>query len=110
MAQRQVGNIFTCIPCVSHRLDLDTQGGESIVDLQHGLSAPFHDGSRFDEPLRKLYLTERDRPHMRLPISDLAWMPLLPFIERKLDTMYHCWQEIARLYHKLDQDQEKPEE
>ncbi len=62
-----------------------------------------------EEPLWKRYLGEKDRDYMRLPIFNLPWMPSIPFVGRKVDTLYHCWQEMARLNNEIDQDQREPE-
>lgn len=36
-------------------------------------------------------------------------MPSIPFVGTKVDTLYHCWQEMARLNNEIDQDQREPE-
>lgn len=41
--------------------------------------------------LWKRYLRENDRDYMRLPIFNLTWMSSIPFIRRRVDTIYHCW-------------------
>ena len=64
---------------------------------------------RGEEPLWKRYLGERDRDYMRLPVSNLTWMPSFPFVGRKVDTIHHCWQEMARLNNEIDQDQQEPD-
>ena len=66
---------------------------------------PYDDG----EPLWKTYIKEKDRETMRLPIFDWGWMPSLPFIGEKVDTIDHCRKELARLNVEIEQDQREPE-
>lgn len=82
---------------IGHNLTKPELGGPNTV--------PF----RTEEPLWKRYLGEKDRDYMRLPIFNLIWMPSIPFVGRKVDTIHHCWQEMARLNNEIDQDQQEPE-
>lgn len=61
------------------------------------------------EPIWKKYLTEKDRETMQLPIFGLTWMPSLPLLGRKVDAIYYCRKEIARLNVEIEQDQADPE-
>lgn len=61
------------------------------------------------EPTWKTYLTERDRDTMRLPIFGWTWMPSLPLIGQKVDTIDYCRKELARLNVEIEQDQREPE-
>jgi len=36
-------------------------------------------------------------------------MPSIPLVGRKVDTIHHCWQEMARLNDEIEQDQQEPE-
>ena len=58
-------------------------------------------------PLWRLFLDDKDRDCMRLPIFGLTWMPSIPFLGRSVDTIDHCWQEMARLNNEIDQDQQR---
>ncbi|KAL8772178.1 MAG: hypothetical protein Q9209_002613 [Squamulea sp. 1 TL-2023] len=62
-----------------------------------------------DEPLWRRYLKESDRDMMRLPIFGWQWMPALPLLGQKVDTIYHCRREVARLNVEIEQDQKEPE-
>ncbi|KAL8727303.1 MAG: hypothetical protein Q9166_006134 [cf. Caloplaca sp. 2 TL-2023] len=62
-----------------------------------------------DEPIWKKYLTEKDRDTMRLPIFGWQWMPALPFLGQKVDTIDYCRKEVARLNVEIEQDQKEPE-
>jgi hypothetical protein len=61
------------------------------------------------EPVWRKYLTEKDRNTMRLPIFGWQWMPSLPLIGEKVDTINYCRKEVARLNLEIEQDQQEPE-
>ncbi len=61
------------------------------------------------EPAWKRYLREQDRETMRLPIFGWTWMPSLPLLGRKVDTIYYCRKELARLNVEIEQDQRDPQ-
>jgi len=65
------------------------------------------DDSWGDEPIWKKYITEKDRPTMRLPL--VSWLPPLPLLGKKVDTIYYCRKELARLNLEIEMDQETPE-
>lgn len=64
---------------------------------------------KLGEPVWKKYLTDKDRETMRLPIFGLTWMPSLPLIGKKVDTIYYCRKEVARLNVEIEKDQSEPE-
>ncbi|CAI6332692.1 unnamed protein product [Periconia digitata] len=51
------------------------------------------------------YIKPNDRETMRLPIFDKSWWPALPLIGKKVDTIYYCRKELARLNHEIAIDQ-----
>ena len=61
------------------------------------------------KPKWKNYLTDKDRDSMRLPVLGLQWMPSLPLIGTKVDTINYCREEVARLNLEIEQDQKEPE-
>jgi hypothetical protein len=64
------------------------------------------------EPEWKKYLKEGDRDTLRLPLFGLSWMPYMPswtFLGKKVDTIYYCRKELARLNLEIEQDQKEPE-
>ncbi|KAK2740225.1 hypothetical protein FQN55_008951 [Onygenales sp. PD_40] len=63
----------------------------------------------YGEPLWTKYIKEKDRETMRLPIFGWPWMPALPILGKKVDTIYHCRQEVARLNLEIEMDQQHPE-
>lgn len=69
----------------------------------------FTDDQGFDvEPMWKKYLDASDRDTTRLPLWGQSWLPYMPswtFIGQKVDLIYHCRQELARLNMEIEQDQ-----
>ena len=61
------------------------------------------------EPVWKRYLEEKERETMRLPIFGWEWMPSLPLIGAKVDTIDYCRKEVARLNVEIEEDQKDPE-
>ncbi|KAK0636929.1 hypothetical protein B0T17DRAFT_486124 [Bombardia bombarda] len=57
------------------------------------------------------WLKPEDRPHHRLAIFDWtpSFLPGLPYLNKKVDTIYWCRAELARLNLEIEQDQEHPE-
>ncbi|OJD14133.1 hypothetical protein AJ78_05508 [Emergomyces pasteurianus Ep9510] len=63
----------------------------------------------YGDPLWMKYIKEKDRETMRLPIFGLKWMPTIPLLGKKVDKIYHCRQEVARLNLEIEIDQQNPE-
>ena len=59
--------------------------------------------------LWRSYVTPKDRDTMRLPLFKWDWWPALPLLGKKVDTIYHCRKELARLNAEIDEDQAHPE-
>ncbi|KAF3010048.1 hypothetical protein E8E13_011522 [Curvularia kusanoi] len=59
--------------------------------------------------LWRSYITPKDRDTMRLPLFKWDWWPSIPLIGKKVDTIYHCRKELARLNAEIDEDQAHPE-
>ncbi|KAE8444846.1 hypothetical protein EG329_014201 [Mollisiaceae sp. DMI_Dod_QoI] len=57
------------------------------------------------------YLKVADRPTHRLPNFGWTpgWLPGLPLINKKVDTIYWCREELARLNMEIEMDQKDPE-
>ena len=69
-----------------------------------------HDPSKGD-PKWKTYIKQKDRETMRLPITGwkFSWMPSIPLIGKKVDTIDYCRRELARLNLEIEEDQKDPE-
>jgi hypothetical protein len=61
------------------------------------------------EALWRVYIKPKDRETMRLPLFNVSWWPALPLIGKKVDTIYHCRKELARLNYEIAEDQAHPE-
>ncbi|KAI5919916.1 hypothetical protein F4810DRAFT_685546 [Camillea tinctor] len=57
------------------------------------------------------WLKKSERPTHRLAIFEWTpdWFPGLPFLNKKVDTIYWCREELARLNLEIEQDQKNPE-
>ena len=95
------------VPFMSHKAK---QGGEKAREDEYPPAYNEDLGTDDDgEPLWKQYLKEKDRDTMRLPIFGWLWMPSLPLIGKKVDTIDHCRKEVARLNVEIEQDQSEPD-
>jgi len=80
------------------------QSGEDEYPIAYNID---YDKEDLGEPLWKKYIKEKDRPSMRLPL--FSWLPSLPLLGEKVDTIYHCRKELARLNVEVEQDQQHSE-
>ncbi|KAI1014637.1 hypothetical protein LB503_003985 [Fusarium chuoi] len=55
------------------------------------------------------YLKKKDRPTHRLPLFGQSWLFGVPFVTKKVDTIYWCREELARLNLEIETDQQHPE-
>ncbi|RFU74844.1 hypothetical protein TARUN_7413 [Trichoderma arundinaceum] len=55
------------------------------------------------------YLKKKDRPTHRLPPWGVSWLPGLPLFNTKVDTIYWCRAELARLNMEIEEDQQHPD-
>lgn len=62
-----------------------------------------------ENALWKRYLKPKDRETMRLPWFKWSWWPTIPLTGKKVDTIYYCRKELARLNAEIADDQAHPE-
>jgi calcium permeable stress-gated cation channel len=62
-----------------------------------------------ENALWRKYIKNENRATMRLPIFGWQWKLVSPLFGRKVDTIYYCRQEIARLDVEIRNDQRYPE-
>jgi len=55
------------------------------------------------------YINPKDRETIRLPIVQQDWFPALPWIGKKVDRIYYCRKELARLNAEIEADQDNSE-
>jgi len=58
-----------------------------------------------ENALWRKYMKPKDRDTMRIPLFDKSWWPSLPLIGKKVDTIYYCRKELARLNAEIADDQ-----
>ncbi|KAF2181915.1 DUF221-domain-containing protein [Zopfia rhizophila CBS 207.26] len=63
-----------------------------------------------ENALWRQYMKPKDRETMRVPLFNKSWWPSLPLVGKKVDTIYYCRKELARLNHEIAQDQAHPEQ
>ncbi|KAK3390941.1 hypothetical protein B0H63DRAFT_539428 [Podospora didyma] len=70
-----------------------------------------YDTEKEQSPEWEKWLTAKDRPHHRTANFDWtpSWLPGLPLINKKVDTIYWCRAELARLNLEIEEDQRHPE-
>ncbi|KAL6711488.1 hypothetical protein ACN47E_004422 [Coniothyrium glycines] len=61
------------------------------------------------QALWRKYIKPKDRETFRLPIFSWNWWPSLPLIGKKVDTIYYCRKELAKLNVEIADDQAHPE-
>ncbi|KAJ2902600.1 uncharacterized protein MKZ38_000361 [Zalerion maritima] len=80
--------------------------------------ADYPEYSNFTEPSDReqdaeweKWVKNKDRPTFRLPVFEWTpgWLPSLPFVNKKVDTIYWCRKELARLNLEIDEDQKNPD-
>ncbi|KAF3928311.1 hypothetical protein AA313_de0209312 [Arthrobotrys entomopaga] len=76
--------------------------GEEVMD-----AADFEYKEDPPEAVWRKYIQPKDRDTMRVPLA--KWMPSLPLVGRKVDTIYYCRQQLAILNEDIPKDQAKPE-
>jgi len=57
------------------------------------------------EPRWRRFIEPKDRETMRLPLVNQSWFPAIPFVGKKVDTIYHLRRELARLNLEIETDQ-----
>ncbi|KAF4445916.1 hypothetical protein F53441_10387 [Fusarium austroafricanum] len=55
------------------------------------------------------YLKKKHRPTHRMPLFGKSWLFPIPFVTKKVDTIYWCREELARLNLEIEMEQEHPE-
>jgi len=89
---------------------------KKMIGLGDEEKEPVEYPAAFDEQFEKddsdaiwrKYIEEKDRDTHRLPIFGWQWMFALPFCGQKVDTIYWCRKELARLNVEIEDDQANP--
>ena len=103
-------------PDASARSSTADVRGESNERKEKDRYAPAFDADLVDaeetDAEWQKYLEPSDRDTTRLPLFGWTWMPFMPswtFIGKKVDTIYYCRKELARLNLEIETDQQRPE-
>lgn len=87
-------------------------GGDDEVEVEYPQAYnPDYKEDRDGGAEWEKWLKRSDRPTHRLPWFDWTptWFPGFPLLHKKVDTIYHCRGELARLNVEIEEDQEHPE-
>ncbi|OCK84370.1 DUF221-domain-containing protein [Lepidopterella palustris CBS 459.81] len=81
-------------------------------EMEYDYTAVFKEESAEDDEhaLWRRYIKPSDRDTMRVPLFNKSWWPSIPLIGKKVDTIYYCRKELARLNYEISQDQANPEQ
>ncbi|KAI0014378.1 DUF221-domain-containing protein [Xylariaceae sp. FL0662B] len=87
-------------------------GGDELEPVEYPKS--YNEGVKANEDTGaewEKWVKKSDRPTHRLAIFEWtpSWLPGLPFLNKKVDTIYWCREELARLNVEIDIDQKNPE-
>ncbi|RYC63943.1 hypothetical protein CHU98_g2284 [Xylaria longipes] len=87
-------------------------GGAEIAPVEY--SNAYNDENDEDQDGKaewEKWIKRSKRPTHRLANFDFTpgWLPGLPFLNKKVDTIYWCRKELARLNHEIEMDQKNPE-
>ncbi|TPX10462.1 uncharacterized protein E0L32_008512 [Thyridium curvatum] len=84
---------------------------EPPVDYPTAINPDHSDDDKEEGAEWRKWLKESDRPTHRLPLFDFtpSWLPGLPGIHKKVDTIYWCRKELAQLNMEIEEDQQHPE-
>ncbi|KAI1115263.1 DUF221-domain-containing protein [Nemania sp. NC0429] len=86
--------------------------GEGITPVEY--ASPYNDENAEDQDGTaewEKWVKRSQRPTHRLANFEWTpgWLPGLPFVNKKVDTIFWCRKELARLNHEIEMDQENPE-
>ncbi|KAI2635007.1 DUF221-domain-containing protein [Xylaria nigripes] len=87
-------------------------GGEDVAPVEYSKAYDDEDSEDLDGTAEwEKWVKRSKRPTHRLAIFEWtpSWLPGLPFINKKVDTIYWCRKELARLNLEIETDQENPE-
>jgi hypothetical protein len=67
------------------------------------------DDDKDENAIWRKYITDKERETIRLPVVKQDWFPALPWVGKKVDRIYHCRRELARLNAEIEADQANAE-
>lgn len=87
-------------------------GGDDVKPLDYPEAYSDDESHTKDEGAEwRKWVKESDRPHHRVALFDWTpgFLPGLPLINKKVDTIYWCRKELAKLNVEIEEDQKRPE-
>ncbi|KAI1845737.1 hypothetical protein JX266_008102 [Neoarthrinium moseri] len=87
------------------------QDDETPIDYPEAFDEEFKDDGGEGQPEWEKWLKKSDRPTHRLARFNWTpgFLPGLPYLNKKVDTIYWCREELARLNVEIEEDQKHPE-
>ncbi|KAK5998599.1 putative RSN1-like protein [Cladobotryum mycophilum] len=82
---------------------------EEIQKYDEAHNASYLQDKEEEEAEWAKYLKKTDRPTHHLSPWGVTWLPGVPFITKKVDTIYWCREELARLNLEIEDDQRHPD-
>jgi len=112
MPKRRVSDFVSPQPFRAEGEEFPLEAFEHKEHMEYDLRGLYREDLIEDhqDALWRKYIKPGDRETMRLPLFKFSWWPALPLIGKKVDTIYHCRKELARLNHEIAQDQAHPEQ
>lgn len=85
-------------------------GGDEVAETDYPEAFdPEHDDTEEEGAEWRKYLKKKQRPTHHLPLFGATWLFGIPGITKKVDTIYYCRKELARLNLEIEEDQKHPE-
>ncbi|KAH8722652.1 hypothetical protein GQ44DRAFT_828748 [Phaeosphaeriaceae sp. PMI808] len=77
------------------------------VKIQYDTTGLYNEAFAEDDEnaLWRTYMKPKDRETMRIPLFNKSWWPSLPLVGKKVDKIYYCRKELARLNAEIADDQ-----
>ncbi|KAF2278743.1 DUF221-domain-containing protein [Westerdykella ornata] len=90
---------------------LEADRKDNKVEVKYDYQGAYNEGLEEDDETAvwRKYIRPKDRETMRVPLIDKSWWPSLPLLGKKVDTIYYCRKELARLNLEIADDQAHPE-
>ncbi|KAF2740253.1 DUF221-domain-containing protein [Polyplosphaeria fusca] len=109
---RRVSDFASPQPFRAEGEEFPLEANQKKEERTYDFSGIFREGYEEDDEsaLWRQYIKPKDRDTMRIPLFNKSWWPSLPLMGKKVDTIYYCRKELARLNHEIAQDQDNPDQ
>jgi len=96
-------------PWESFKQSIPFLSKQEIAPIEYQPAFTKEENSEEDDGEWSKYLKKKDRPTHHLPLFGAQAMFGVPFVTKKVDTIYWCREELARLNVEIEEDQKHPE-